>query len=75
MGRKKRYHNIHKKDADEQKREDKALRLMEEKQAFGRLPTPTPGYFHDTDDRPGRKDRSRTRRRLKDLTKKEFRNG
>jgi len=74
MGKKKRYHNIHKKDTDEQEREERALRLMEEKQAFGRLPTPPPGYFHDTDDRPGRKDRSATKNKLKNAAE-DFNNG
>lgn len=44
------------------------LRIMEQKAAFGRLPTAPPGHIHDTDrDRPGRKrDRRNKRRELEE---------
>jgi len=49
--------------------DDRRLKVLEQVAAAGRLPTPPPGYFHDTDrDRPGRKrDRKRTQRELREV--------
>lgn len=53
---------------DEETDDERAIRVMEQTKAAGRLPVAPPGYFHDTDrDRPGRKrDRKRTQRELRE---------
>jgi hypothetical protein len=70
VGKSKRHKTSFKKDQIDQEREEKLLATMRES---GRAPTAPGGYFHNTDDRPGRKDRKKTKGRLRDLTR-EFNN-
>jgi len=53
---------------DEETDDERAIRIMEQTKAAGRLSTPPPGHIHDTDrDRPGRKrDRRSANRKLKE---------
>jgi len=49
---------------DEETDDERALRVMEQMKAAGRLPTPPPGQVFNTDrDRPGRKRDRRARNR------------
>lgn len=53
---------------DEETDDERVLRILEQQKAAGRIPTPPPGHFHDTDrDKPGRKrDRRRENRDLRE---------
>lgn len=66
MSRSKRYSGDEK-EREKAKREEKILRQLKE---GGRVPTPPPGFFHDTGEKQrGRKDRKHERTRLRDMTK------
>lgn len=66
MGKSRRHKTNFRKDEVEHEREERALTLMKES---GRQPTPPTGHFHDTDERPGRKDRSSTKNELRDVAR------
>lgn len=53
---------------DEETDDERALRVMEQTKAAGRLPIAPPGHIHNTDrDRPGRKrDRRSENRKLRE---------
>ena len=59
---------------EKSQREARAFEVMERVRESGRSPVPPPGFFHDTDGRPGRKDRSATKGKLRNI-RKEFNHG
>lgn len=66
MGKSRRHKTNYRKDEVEHEREEKILAIMRES---GRSPTSPGGHFHDTDERPGRRDRSSTKRQLRDVAR------